>query len=195
MRHEAQFPAVRGSVPSARRFVAGAVADVPPEVSDAVALIATELASNSVQHAASAFAIRIEQLPDRIRIEVEDDGAGQPVLASPGPGATSGRGLQIVSALADGWGVIPKDRAEGKTVWVTIALRAEDTGKEPESHESHGHDGRATPHPRRSGSPGSDGAQISAPLAPSAPGLRRTPRYCRIATQSTWSADLGSADS
>jgi anti-sigma regulatory factor (Ser/Thr protein kinase) len=182
MRHEAQFPAVRGSVPNARRFVAGAVADVPPEVLDAVALIATELASNSVQHAASAFAIRVEQLPDRIRIEVEDDGAGQPVLGSPDPGATSGRGLQIVSALADGWGVIPRDRAEGKTVWVTIALRSEEAGTSRESQESLGSDGRQTPPRRRSGSPGSDGAHVASPLATSAPGLRRTPRYCRLRT-------------
>jgi anti-sigma regulatory factor (Ser/Thr protein kinase) len=180
MRHEAQFPAVRGSVPSARRFVAGAVADVPPEVSAAVALIATELASNSVQHASSAFAIRVEQLPDRIRIEVEDDGAGQPVLGSPDPGATSGRGLQIVSALADGWGVIPRDRAEGKTVWVTIALRAEDARTARESHESPGKSVRPTPPRRRSGTPGSDGAHVSVPLAPSAAGLRRTPRFCRL---------------
>jgi anti-sigma regulatory factor (Ser/Thr protein kinase) len=180
MQHEAQFPAVRGSVPSARRFVAGAVVDVTPEVSDAVALIATELASNSVQHAASGFAIRVEQLPDRIRIEVEDDGAGQPVLGSPDPEATSGRGLQIVSALADGWGVIPRERAEGKTVWATIALRAEAARTSRESHERPGSEARLTPPRRRSGSPGAEGTHVSPPLGLAGPGLRPTFGYCRL---------------
>jgi anti-sigma regulatory factor (Ser/Thr protein kinase) len=180
MRYEAQFPAVRGSVPSARRFVAAAVADVPPEISDAVALIATELASNSVQHAASGFAIRVEQLPDRIRIEVEDDGAGQPVLGSPDPEATSGRGLQIVSALADGWGVIPRERTAGKTVWATVALRAEAARTSSEGHESPGRRAGPTAPRRASGSPGSEGARVSSSLASSGPEVRRTRQYCRV---------------
>jgi hypothetical protein len=75
-----------------------------------------------VRHAASAFEIRIEKLPGRINIEVEDDGGGEPVVLSPGPRDTSGRGLQIVKALADDWGVIPKPGATGKTVWATISL-------------------------------------------------------------------------
>ena len=156
MMHEAEFPAVRKSVPSARRFASGAVVDVPGEVSDAVALIATELASNSVQHAASAFAIRVEQLPHQIRIEVEDDGEGQPVVCSPGPGDTSGRGLQIVDALADVWGVIPKEKAVGKTVWVTIALRQSDKRPTRGSREGIDPGQRHRGSGRRSGSPGSE---------------------------------------
>jgi anti-sigma regulatory factor (Ser/Thr protein kinase) len=123
MRHEADFPATRSSVPSARRFVADTLTGVPDEVSDAAALIASELATNSVRHAASAFRVRIERLPDRVQIEVEDDGDGEPVVGSPGPADASGRGLQIIDALADSWGVIPKPEAIGKTVWVTISLR------------------------------------------------------------------------
>jgi anti-sigma regulatory factor (Ser/Thr protein kinase) len=124
MRREAQFPAVRTSALDARRFVSEVVADVPEEVSDAAVLIASELASNSVRHAASAFAVRVEKLPDRIRIEVEDDGGGEPNVKSPGPSDTSGRGLQIVSSVADEWGVIPRNEGPGKIVWATIDLRA-----------------------------------------------------------------------
>ena len=156
MMHEAEFPAVRKSVPSARRFASGAVVDVPGEVSDAVALIATELASNSVQHAATAFAIRVEQLPHQIRIEVEDDGEGQPVVGSPGPGDTSGRGLQIVDALADVWGVIPKEQAVGKTVWVTIALGQSDTRPTRGSRDGVDPGQRHRGSGRRSGTPGSE---------------------------------------
>jgi anti-sigma regulatory factor (Ser/Thr protein kinase) len=156
MIHEAEFPAVRRSVPSARRFAAGAVVDVPAEVSDAVALIATELASNSVQHAASGFAIRVEQLPHQIRIEVEDDGEGQPVVGSPGPGDTSGRGLRIVDALADVWGVIPKEQTVGKTVWVTISLGRADGSPARESHDGIESGQRHRAAGSGSGSPGSE---------------------------------------
>jgi anti-sigma regulatory factor (Ser/Thr protein kinase) len=155
MRYEAQFPAVRTSALNARRFVSEAIADVPEEVSDTIALIASELASNSVRHAASAFEIRIEQFPDRIHIEVEDDGGGEPIVKSPGPSDTSGRGLQIVTALADEWGVIPKGDSPGKTVWATIALQKNDdhigarVGDDADSDERRKTIGRGT------GAPGS----------------------------------------
>lgn len=155
MRYEAHFPAVRTSVPSARRFVSERIADVPSEISEAAALIASELASNSVRHAASAFEIRVELLPDRIHIEVEDDGGGEPIVQSPAPTDTSGRGLQIVAALADEWGVIPKPES-GKTVWVSIALRTSDDTR----HARQGHDleddQRRRSSGRRSGSSGSE---------------------------------------
>jgi serine/threonine-protein kinase RsbW len=128
MIHRAHFPGVRSSTSSARRFACDAVGDVPGEVADAIALIASELATNCVRHAASAFEIRIERLPESIRIEVEDDGDGEPVVRSPEFTATSGRGMQIVQALADEWGVIPKSGAPGKTVWATVALRTTDRG-------------------------------------------------------------------
>jgi anti-sigma regulatory factor (Ser/Thr protein kinase) len=106
MRREARFRADLRSVTTARRFIARSLTDVPDDAADAVALIASELASNSVRHAESPFRIRIERLPDHIRLEVEDDGGGRPMMKSPSITDTSGRGLQIVAALADDW----KDR-------------------------------------------------------------------------------------
>ena len=91
-------------------------------------------------------------------------------------------GLQIVSALADGWGVIPRDQAEGKTVWVTISLRVEDASTSRESHESSGTDRRHGPPRRRSGSSGSEGNRISVASPASTAPLRRTPQYCRVGT-------------
>jgi anti-sigma regulatory factor (Ser/Thr protein kinase) len=153
VRYEAQFPAVRTSAHEARRFVSDAITGAPRDVCDSVALIASELATNSVRHAASAFEIRIERFPDRIRIEVEDDGRGVPVVKSPGPQDTSGRGLQIVTALADEWGIIPKSEPPGKTVWVTIALPSDDDpalhARQSEMDTSEGNSRRPTG-PRRS---------------------------------------------
>jgi hypothetical protein len=153
--------------------VSEAIADVPGDVSDTVALIASELATNSVRHAASGFEIRIEQHPDRIHIEVEDDGVGEPVLRSPGPTDTSGRGLQIVTALADDWGVIPRPDAPGKTVWAMIIVR---TREDIESGRADTDTGEARR--RRSGSGPSDSSTTFRPLSTALSQERPDARLC-----------------
>jgi anti-sigma regulatory factor (Ser/Thr protein kinase) len=176
MKREAQFPAVRTSALSARRFVSDSIVDVSEEISETAALIASELATNCVRHAASAFEIRVEQLPDRIHIEVEDDGRGNPVVRSPDVTDTSGRGLQIVEALADDWGVIPKPETTGKTVWVTISTRTPDDGGRRETGaDADGHRGRG----RRGGGSGPSGAGPSLrPVSSDVDGLRRRSGFC-----------------
>jgi len=124
MRHSARFPAVGESVVRARRFVTESIVAVPRDVSDALLVITSELATNSIRHGATTFEIRIDQLPDRILIEAEDDSDGDPVVRSPGPTETSGRGLQIVKALANSWGVVKAKGSGGKTVWAVLAVPA-----------------------------------------------------------------------
>jgi anti-sigma regulatory factor (Ser/Thr protein kinase) len=120
-----RLPAVQGSVSTARKFVTSAVTGVPRDVSDALTVIASELASNCVRHGASAFQVKVEQYEDRILIEVEDDGDGEPVMRSPEPTDTSGRGLLITGALADAWGV-RRPGSTGKTVWAVVTLPVSD---------------------------------------------------------------------
>ncbi len=153
MKREAQFHADPSSVTSARRFIAGSLTDVPDDAADAVALIASELASNSVRHAGSAFRIRIERLPDHIRLEVEDDSGGRPMMKSPSITDTSGRGLQIVAALADEWGVELVPESTGKIVWATIALHTSSVEQEGEQRLPRQHKGTS----RRHGGAPSDG--------------------------------------
>jgi two-component sensor histidine kinase len=124
MRSTARFPAVRESVVKARQFVTDTIPDVPRDVSDTLLVIASELATNCVRHGASSFEIRLEQLPDRILIEAEDDVGGEPVVRSPTPYDTSGRGLQIVKALSDNWGVVRRPESTGKTVWAVLSVPA-----------------------------------------------------------------------
>ncbi|GAC1319275.1 MAG: hypothetical protein NVSMB12_18490 [Acidimicrobiales bacterium] len=82
-------------------------------------LCASELATNAVLHAQSPVLLAIALLPDAVRVEVED--------AAPGPieagalvddGAESGRGLAIVDALTESWGV--EQHVAGKTVWFEL---------------------------------------------------------------------------
>ena len=49
---------------------------------------------------------------------MSDGGEGRPRLLSPSPRELSGRGLRIVEAMSDAWGVQPT--STGKTVWFTL---------------------------------------------------------------------------
>jgi two-component sensor histidine kinase len=122
MRYSARFPAIAQSVVEARRFVTDSIVHVPRDVTDTLLVITSELVSNCIRHGATTFEVRIDQLPDRILVETEDDGDGEPVVRSPAPTETSGRGLQIVKALSDSWGVVRKSRSSGKTVWAVLAI-------------------------------------------------------------------------
>lgn len=117
-----RFSAQRESVPAARRFVREVLRDQPREILEAVELMATELATNCVQHAQTSFELKIDHGGRQIRIEVRDTGPGRPVPRSPTPRERTGRGLRIVEAMSDSWGIDPS--APGKTVWFTVPQNA-----------------------------------------------------------------------
>ncbi|RII11924.1 hypothetical protein DSC45_26865 [Streptomyces sp. YIM 130001] len=99
-------------------------------VDDAV-LILSELLSNACRHGrplgASAVGdgdVRASWHVDaagRLTVEVTDGGGPtRPVPATPSVTARGGRGLNIITALSDDWGV--RDTAPGEvTVWVVLA--------------------------------------------------------------------------
>jgi hypothetical protein len=114
---KAFFEPLPQSAREARAFVRDACAAwrVPP---DAPVLMVDELASNAISHARTAFWVTAYPQSNGLRVEVGDANPGLPVLADQGAHAESGRGLQIVAALARRWGT---DRAdEGKTVWFEV---------------------------------------------------------------------------
>jgi len=103
------------SVASARQFTREILRDRAPDVVDAVELMISELATNSVRHAHSDFEVMVDASSEQIRVEVRDLSDTEPTPRSPSQHDTSGRGLQIVKALSDTWGVTPS--RTGKTVW------------------------------------------------------------------------------
>jgi anti-sigma regulatory factor (Ser/Thr protein kinase) len=109
------------SVPAARRFVADVLRDESRELLDAVELMASELATNCVNHARTCFELVINDAQRQIRVEVRDKGQGRPVPRSPAPTERTGRGLRIVEAMSETWGIDPSSR--GKTVWFTVPRR------------------------------------------------------------------------
>lgn len=116
------FPATTASVRAARRFVESEVGTAPPSVVEAIAIAVSELATNSVRHAATPFTVSVDRRVDRVRIEVTDTGGGVPAVRSPDASEHSGRGLFLVRELSDDWGVRPASDGPGKSVWFTIGV-------------------------------------------------------------------------
>ncbi len=116
---EVSLPATPTSVPTARGFVGSVLTDWgQAPLADTATLLVSELATNCALHAGTAFTVRLRLDDDGVRVEVADRSARLPQLRSFGPGATTGRGLQLVAALAADWGV--EAAAGGKTVWVRL---------------------------------------------------------------------------
>ena len=108
------FAPEAAEVAAVRRFVEEVAAPCGGDVEVAV-LIASELATNAVLHARSAFTVQVWPAEGGITIEVSDDNPRLPSPGSAGPRDLSGRGLQLVAALAESWGINPAD--DGKSVW------------------------------------------------------------------------------
>jgi len=88
---------------------------------EAAALVVAPLASNAVLHGrvpGRDFVLRLVRDDDRevVRVEVSDPHPAAPARVMPTATEDTGRGLVLVDALADRWGV--RDRVgPGKTVW------------------------------------------------------------------------------
>ncbi len=114
----AHFSASVPSVAAARRFAASTLADYPAPLKAQVVLMVSELATNAVQHAHSGFTVTIEEDAGSIRVTVRDAGGGHPQVRAPGPTELRGRGLMIVEAIAEDWGV--DERSDAKAVWFAV---------------------------------------------------------------------------
>jgi anti-sigma regulatory factor (Ser/Thr protein kinase) len=120
-----RFRPCPASIGAARDAMREALAGAPAEIVEDAALIVSELASNCVQHARSDFELLIETDGD-VRVELQDQSTAEPKIHRSDSclgGAKrqlSGRGLRIVDALSDHWGVIEK--RGGKAVWFTLRV-------------------------------------------------------------------------
>jgi serine/threonine-protein kinase RsbW len=95
-----------------------------PDLADDAALLASELISNAIRHASALPSGQLEVAwaidADGVRLQVTDGGGhDQPQLRQASLDDTSGRGLAIVAALADEWGV--QEHSLGRTVWAYLA--------------------------------------------------------------------------
>jgi anti-sigma regulatory factor (Ser/Thr protein kinase) len=93
-----------------------------PEVCETATLLASELATNAVVHATSAFTVTVlyPTPAGRVRIEVVDGNPAHPMPLRPPPTAPRGRGLLLVDSLSDEWGFQECAGHDGKTIWFEL---------------------------------------------------------------------------
>jgi serine phosphatase RsbU (regulator of sigma subunit)/anti-sigma regulatory factor (Ser/Thr protein kinase) len=82
-------------------------------------LLASELVTNAVRYAHGAIALRLVREGGLV-IEVQDDSAALPRLRHASDEDERGRGLQVVSQLAEHWGA--RRTPAGKVVWCELPL-------------------------------------------------------------------------
>jgi anti-sigma regulatory factor (Ser/Thr protein kinase) len=93
---------------------------VDEDTRDTAALLTTELVSNAIRHTRDELGITVRLSGGRLRVGVSDSSHRRPQLVQVGTRDTSGRGLHLVDALAERWGVEPDARGLGKTVWFEL---------------------------------------------------------------------------
>ena len=127
MQESATFGPEFESVRSARQFVRDVLErwrleDREPPAS----VLVTELCSNSVLHARGAFTVSLTSEENVLRIAVRDSSRRLPAEKSHSQRAMTGRGLLLVDAYSDEWGV--ELHQDGKTVWASLVVRTGSAG-------------------------------------------------------------------
>lgn len=114
------LPPVPPSVSEARRFAREALLTLGlPHTEEAVALLVSELTTNAVLHAGTPVRLLVFRYDGVLRVEVSDDDPTPPRLVDPDPMRPGGRGIMLVDALSQRWGVDADER--GKTIWFELA--------------------------------------------------------------------------
>src|SRR6478609_2915818 len=79
-------------------------------------LLTSEVVTNAVVHGGSNICLELSIIPaSAVRVEVFDASFDLPEVKDPPPDSESGRGMQLVAALANDWGA--RRRLDGKVVW------------------------------------------------------------------------------
>ncbi|MEU6945620.1 ATP-binding protein [Streptomyces sp. NPDC046316] len=155
---------------------------------DHAALGVTELLTNVHRHAQpdKMCTVEIELLLDRLTVSVHDHDpripdidcrSGRTVPDNIDDFATSGRGLAIIEAVSESWGIRPHD--SGKIVWFTLPAPLPAVAVPPRSHAVYGAttDGPFVGHTRFRGAHATslEGVPFGAPQEPArAPAAARS---------------------
>ena len=109
------------SLGEGRRFVARTLRDWNVDESriEPVLLVANELVANAIVHAQSAPVLSLAESGADLLLRVSDESRALPVPQAPTTDDDGGRGLILVEALSDRWGI--DTDAGGKSVWVAFA--------------------------------------------------------------------------
>lgn len=115
-RSERELPVSHQSAALARKFLRSATCTVHHSalVDDAL-LLTSELVTNSVQHSGPPLVVAVDCDGERLQVRVRDGSHDVPSPREAAQGDENGRGLALVAALSDEWGIDPEP--DGKYVW------------------------------------------------------------------------------
>ncbi len=95
-----------------------AAARLEPSALDTVVLLTSEAVTNAFVHGRSDARLTVTIVGNWVLVEVGDDNSRHPRPVDVDDEALDGRGLLLVSGLANKWGV--RDEPIGKTVWFEV---------------------------------------------------------------------------
>jgi anti-sigma regulatory factor (Ser/Thr protein kinase) len=113
-----RFPNEALSASTARSFVRTTLHGIPALQIGVAELLTSELVSNAVLHGRAPTEVTVEVHDQIITVSVSDGSSELPVLSEAEGRVGHGRGLPLVAAMSDDWGVTPSD--VGKAVWFTL---------------------------------------------------------------------------
>ncbi|GAA3646804.1 ATP-binding protein [Streptomyces iranensis] len=127
-RHDVfRLPALSTSVAEARRHVVRRLGSwgIDQDTRDSAELIVSELFTNAVRHTSSEdVRCSLQLIGTRLRLEVADQGCARtvPEARSVSADQEGGRGLMLVEAMSEAWGVRPNQGGAGRAVWAYLAI-------------------------------------------------------------------------
>ena len=89
------------------------------ELADEAALLTTEAVTNAVRYAGPPIELTVNCSGSWIEVRVHDASSTEPRQVDAEDFATSGRGVALIEAVSDSWGVLQYD-GDGKDVWFRL---------------------------------------------------------------------------
>jgi anti-sigma regulatory factor (Ser/Thr protein kinase) len=110
------------AVAPARRWTVAQAASAGLTDDDAAAvleLLSSEIITNAVRHGDGEIVVSVVRNGTTLRVAVTDAGTGSPTPGTPDDDAVTGRGMLLVAALSESWG-IEHHPSGGTCVWFTV---------------------------------------------------------------------------
>ncbi len=117
---ERWLPSRSSSVPQVRAWAREWLthSPIPADTYDAALLAISELVTNAVRQETERIRVTLSTQDDALLVQVFDHGHRTPAVKSVSTDSTGGRGLHLVEAFCDDWGV--DEESDGKTVWARL---------------------------------------------------------------------------
>jgi anti-sigma regulatory factor (Ser/Thr protein kinase) len=118
------LPYTAHAAAAARAHLRRQTRQLPPATLDDALLLTSELVTNAIRHGRPEVTLVVALAPSALTVIVTDTSPDLPpvVPRNPHPDSLTGRGLVIVDALADQWGITPQPARPGKAVWFALHL-------------------------------------------------------------------------